>query len=213
MKIFLSFLAFFTSINCFSQKEDYLVKTTGDTVWGNIKLMNNTFYVGETKVQEVNSNKVAKIKSSKYKGNIVIRCNLQLYTDNISELELDYMRKGVVDTVLILDEIYTTPKMNLYFVKNDYKVPFYFYKTPTDAQPIQLVIRYYLKGGLSNYFNNPSEYRGDKSRMNITEDKGYVNQLYAIMGKCKKIPPTMWELLSYRDYSFKQLIKKYNKCN
>ena len=78
---------------------------------------------------------------------------------------------------------------------------------------MQLVIRYYLKGGLANYDNDRSRYRGDKSKLMIEEDKGYVNQLRAIMGDCKKIPETMWELLSYRDYSLKNVIKKYNKCN
>ena len=114
--------------------------------------------------------------------------------------------------MMILDEIYSTPKINLYFGKNTFKTHFYFYKTPSDSFPVQLVIRYYLQGGLANYDNDKARYRGDRSKLNIVEDKGYVNQLHAIMSECKKIPETMWELLSYRDYSLKQLIKKYNKC-
>ena len=100
----------------------------------------------------------------------------------------------------------------MYYVQNNFKLPFYFYKTPTDPKPIQLVIRYYLAGGLANYDNDRARYRGDKSRVTLVEDKGYVNQLHAIMGDCKKIPETMWELLSYRDYSLKKVIKKYNMC-
>ncbi|MFZ1371923.1 MAG: hypothetical protein WAR78_16165, partial [Ferruginibacter sp.] len=58
-----------------------------------------------------------------------------------------------------------------------------------------------------------ARFRGDRSRVQLAEDKGYVNQLRAIMANCNKIPQTMWDLLSYRDYSLKKIIKKYNSCN
>ncbi len=213
MNILGTFILSCIALTGFCQKGDYLVKNSGDTLWGDINIRNKIFYVGGTNPLEVSANEVTKIKSNNYKGSTVIRCNLQTYADNLADLDLDFIKKGTIDTVLILDEIYATPKINLYFVKNDFNIPFYFYKTPTDAQPIQLVIRYYLQGGLANYTDDRAKYRGDKSKVNIVEDKGYVNQLYAIMGSCKNIPPTMWELLSYRDYSLKQVIKKYNKCN
>jgi hypothetical protein len=201
------------SVTAFSQKGDYLIKNNGDTVWGDIKLESKKFYVKGTGLTEIEADQVAKVKSSKYKGSAVVRCNLVLYEDNLADMELDYMKRETVDTVMILDEIYSTPKINLYYGVNDFKTPFYFYKTPSDAIPVQLVIRYYLQGGLANYNDDRARYRGNKSKVSIVEDKGYVNQLHAIMGDCKKIPEAMWELLSYRDYSFKQIIKKYNKCN
>ena len=213
MKLLVAVCALFISVAGFSQKGDYLIKNNGDTVWGDIKLKNMMFYVKNASSLEINADDVTKVKSRNYKGSVVLRCNLLLYADNLSDLELDYIKKGVTDTVMILDEIYSTPKMNLYYAVNDFKIPFYFYKTPSDPKPLQLVIRYYLQGGLANYNDDRARYRGDKSKVGIAEDKGYVNQLHAIMGDCKKIPDTMWELLSYRDYSFKQIIKKYNKCN
>jgi hypothetical protein len=197
----------------FSQKDDYLVKNNGDTIRGEITLENKMFSVKNMNPQEIDALEVSKVKSSKYKGTVVLRCSLQLYADNLSDLELDYIKKGSVDTVLILNEIYTTPKINLYYAKDKSKLPFYFYKTPSDPKPQQLVIRYYLQGGLANYDADRARYRGDRSMVSLAEDKGYVNQLHAIMGDCKNIPKTMWDLLSYRDYSFRQLIKKYNKCN
>jgi hypothetical protein len=213
MKILLMLIAFCLSQSCFSQKGDYLVKTNGDTVWGDINLKNLVFYVNGNSTAEIRADDVAKIKSLNYKGNTVVHCNLQLYTENLSELDIDYIKKGNIDTVLILDEIYTTPLINLYYVVNNFKLPFYFYKTPTDAKPVQLVIRYFLQGGLDNYERDRARYRGDKSRVQLAEDKGYVNQLRAIMGNCNKISEPMWEMLSYRDYSLKKVIKKYNKCN
>ncbi len=212
MKILFTLAAFCIATIGFSQNGDYLVKNSGDTIWGNISLKQNVFYVTGASPAEINAADVAKIKSGNYKGNTVVKCNLLLYADNLADLELDYIKKGETDTVLILDEIYTTPKINLYYVTNDFKIPFYFYKTPTDVRPVQLVIRYYLQGGLANYTNDRARYRGERSKVQIAEDKGYVNQLYAIMGDCKKIPEPMWEMLSYRDYSLKKLIKKYNQC-
>lgn len=202
----------FASYNVFSQKNDYLIKVSGDTLWGSITLKNQIFRVSGLLTTEIDAIEVKKIKSDNYKGNTVVRCRLQLYADNIDDYELDFIKRGYVDTVMILDEILTTPKINLYFGMNNYKTQFYFYKTPSDTFPVQLVVRYYLQGGLANYSNDRPRYMGERSKVSIVEDKGYVNQLYALMGDCKKIPAAMWELLSYRDYSFKQLIKKYNKC-
>ena len=211
MKLLFVFASFFISFAGICQKGDYLVKNNGDTVRGEINLKNKIFYIGS--VSAVPAEDVTKIKSSKYKGNVVVSVNLLTYTDNLAYLELDFIEKGVIDTVLILDEIYTTPKINLYYTIAKDKTPFYFYKTPSDPKPIQLVIRYYLQGGLANYDENRARYRGDKSKVQIIEDKGYVNQLYAIMGNCKKITQPFWDLLSYRDYSLKQIVKIYNKCD
>ncbi len=213
MKIIYGITALFISAGCFGQKGDYLVKINGDTVWGSIQLKRQVFYVNNSSPAAIPAEEVVKIKSDDFKGNTVVRCNLQLYTENLNELDIDYIKKGNIDTVLVLDEIYTTPKINLYYVMNDSKVPFYFYKTPSDPKPVQLVIRYYLQGGLDNYDRDRARFRGDRSRVQLAEDKGYVNQLRAIMGNCNKIPQPMWDMLSYRDYSLKKLIKKYNKCN
>lgn len=212
MKILFLFAAVCFSLSGFSQKGDYLIKNNGDTIWGDITLKNKIFYVSGTTAEVIRAEDIAKIKSGSFKGNTVVRCNLQTYTDNLADLEIDFIQKGITDTVLILDEIYNTPKINLYYGTNNFRTQFYFYKTPTDPKPVQLVIRYYLQGGLDNYTNDRVRYRGDKSKVTIMEDKGYVNQLRAIMGDCKKIAEPTWELLSYRDYSLKKVIKKYNKC-
>jgi hypothetical protein len=213
MKLLFSFAALFISITGFCQKGDYLVKNNGDTIWGEINLKNKIFYVTGTTASVIRAEEVSKVKSRKYRGSIVLPVKLLTYTDNLADLELDFIEKGSVDTVLILNEIYASPKINLYYATDSYKIPFYFYKTPSDPRPIQLVIRYYLQGGLANYTNDRARYRGDKSKIQIMEDKGYVNQLHAIMGGCNKITQPMWDLLSYRNYSLKQIAKIYNQCN
>lgn len=210
MRSFFLFAALAVSITGLGQKKDYLIKSNGDTLWGSFKLKNRAFYTGGT---EVKASEVRGIKSEYYKGTVVVPCKLVLYSDNIDDYDQDYIRREHVDTIMILDEIMTTPKINLYYGVNSFKIPFYFYKTPSDSLPVQLVIRYFLQGGLSSYGNDPVRYGvGQRAEKNIVEDKGYVNQLYAIMGGCKKISPGVWELLSYREYSFKEVIRKYNKC-
>lgn len=211
MKLLFVFASLFISFAGICQNVGYLVKNNGDTIRGDIQLKNKIFYVDGTSA--FTATDISRIKSSNYRGNVVVAVNLLTYTDNLADLEIDFIEKGTTDTVLILDEIYSSPKINLYYATDKDKIPFYFYKTPSDPKPLQLVIRYYLSGGLSNYDENRAKYRGDKSKVQIMEDKGYVNQLYAIMGDCKKITQPMWELLSYRDYSLKQIVKKYNKCN
>jgi hypothetical protein len=212
MKILFFIAAFFLSLSVFSQKNDYLVKVNGDTIWGKIKLKDKIFHVSNADPVEISADEVKIIKSSDYKGSAVVHCKLQLYSDNIDDLELDWMQRGEIDTVMILDEIYATPKINLYFGTNHYKTRFFFYKTPSDPFPVQLIIRYSLQGGLSTYAVDEATYRGEGRRTSINVDKSFANQLYSIMGDCKKIPQTMWEMLTYRDYSLKQIIKKYNKC-
>lgn len=212
MKIAFLNLLLLLAMNSQAQSNDYIIKQSGDTIRGKITLKNNVFRVGTNPWVEIDARDVIKVKSEYYKGTVVVPCRLILYTDNIDDYQIDYYKRDAIDTVMILQEVYTTPKMNLYYGISDFKVPYYFYKTPGDSLPVQLVIRYYLEGGLANYINDRHKYMGQKSKLGIVEDKGYVNQLYAIMGNCKKIQSNVWELLSYREYSFKEVIRKYNKC-
>lgn len=213
MKLIFAFLLLFGSATAICQQNEYLVKAGGDTIWGNIKLKNKVFYVTGQNSLEIMADDVYKIRSDNYKGSVVFSGDLLTYSDNLYDLEIDYIKKGKTDTVLILEEIYATPKINLYYGINDFKLPFYFYKTPSDQKPVQLVVHYYLEGGRGNFAKDPTKDPVNKGAILIAEDKGYVNQLHAIMGDCKNITQGMWELLCYRGYSLKYIIKKYNDCN
>ena len=142
----------------------------------------------------------------------MLALKLLLYSTAYEELEMGLMKRKASDTVLVLDEIYSTPKMNLYYAKDKRLVPYYFYKTPQDSLPVQLIVFYHLDGGLGNYGNDPGKYANERSKTTIIEDKGFVNQLYAIMNGCKKFSEIDWELLAYSEYSLKRVIKKFNKC-
>ncbi|MEP7239213.1 MAG: hypothetical protein ABI685_15140, partial [Ferruginibacter sp.] len=209
MKILSFIFTLAISSTCMGQKNEYLVKVNGDTIWGSIQLKSNIFKVtGKDTEELISAGEVNKIKSKKYKGNTVVQCRLELYSDDYYALEFSYVKLIHADTVMILNKIYSTPKIDLYFGTDEIKTPFYFYKTPSDPFPVQLVVRYHLDGGLNNYYSNRGRYAGDKSKVLILEDKGFVNQLRFIMDDCKDIPESTWELLAYRDYSLKQLLKK-----
>jgi hypothetical protein len=213
MKVLLIFIFSFISVSVFAQSKNFIITNNGDSLFGKIKLQHKVFTIsGPDGPMQINADNVKKVYADNFRGNTVVHCRLYLYTDNLSELDMGYAPTTDIDTVMVLKEIYTTEKMNLYFGTDNLKSQYYFYKTPADTVPIQLVVRYYLGGGLNSYALNPAANRGEKSRIHIEENKGYVNQLKKAMGDCEAISETTWELLHYRDYSFKNLIKKYNEC-
>lgn len=212
-KLLFTFLLF-TGYTVVAQKKDFLITSSGDSVYGQIRLLGKNFIVysskGERKIAAAN---VRTVHASNFKGTTVVRCRLHLYSDNIAEMQLGYTPIKETDTVMVLKEIYSTEKMNLYFGTDNLKTHYYFYKTPQNEEPLQLVVRYHLDGGFSSYSSNTAAYRGEKSRMHIEEDKGYINQLKFLMKDCDSIEETVWDVLQYRSYSLKNLIKKYNECN
>ncbi len=213
MRTVLFFIALLFFVTVSGQKKSFLIADTGDSIYGTIKLKHNVFIISSAAgVQQINADHVRKIYAGNFKGSTVVHCNLHLYTDNLADMELGYLPLKDKDTVLILQEVYSSDRMNLYFGTDDARTQYYFYKMPSDPVPVQLVVRYRLGGGLSAYYANTAEYRGEKSRVHIEVDKGYVNQLKAAMADCDAIPESTWEMLDYRVYSLKSLIKKYNDC-
>jgi len=214
MKAGLFITCLFITAAVFAQSKNFVVTDNGDSLYGKISLKNKIFTVnGNSEKKEISADHVRWIYAENFKGNTVVHCRLYVYNDDLGEMDIDYASTKDVDTVLVLKEIYTTPKMNLYLGTDNFKTQYYFYKTPGDNAPVQLVVRYHLGGGLSSYNSNPAAYRGEKSRIHVEENKGYVNQLKFIMSDCPSISEAMWDLLNYRDYSFKNLIKKYNECD
>lgn len=210
MKTALVTLLSFISLVSFSQKKEWLVKQNGDTLFGEIHIKNKEFVISTSTNNTVilKATDVKSVQMNKHAGNIVLPCVLHTYTDNLEELEKYYYFGKELDTVLILSEVYSTPKMNLYWSQDAIKTQYYFYKTPTDSLPIQLYVNYSL--GERNNFGL-AQTKG-QTGIHLVVQKGYVNQLRFIMGDCKKISEEEWAMLDYRIYSFKSLIKRYNKC-
>jgi hypothetical protein len=198
--------------HAFCQKKEYLIKQNGDTLFGEIVIMNKNVTITGASANSVvlSADDVKKIHSPKYKGQIVLPYKLHTYTDELTELQTNSYRNSLIDTVVVLDEVYTTPKMNLYFCKDVFKRQYYFYKTPADSLPIQLFVNYSLSGEMRQ--NLTAIYSDFSSVTHVEIQKGYVNQLKLAMGDCNKIPESEWDALDYRIYSLKDIVKKYNKC-
>lgn len=207
-------LAFFICSAAAAQRKEFLVTNERDTVFGTVTLKGKFFTVNTGKEEKIfAADNVYKAHTTTLKGTTVVHCRLQLYSDNIVEMELGSTPVKEADTIMVLKEIFSSPKMNLYHGTDNLKSQYYFYKTPADEKPVQLVVRYHLDGGAGAYSYNTPLYRGDRSKMHIEEDKGYVNQLRFIMKDCTSISEGTWEVLQYRSYSLKNLIRKYNECD
>ena len=206
----LMFLAF--AISASGQEKDYLIKHQGDTLFGKIHLQNGQFIVDNKSTGPISIavSEVRMVFSENIKGHVVVYGKLHLYTDDISELQLYNYDVKDRDTLMILNEVYSSPKMNLYWGVDNFKRQYYFYKTPTDPLPIQLYINYTLAGGMTAAAEKGLI--GDNARIHVQVQKGFANQLRLIMGDCKKITDGDWDLLDYREYSLRSVIKKFNKC-
>ncbi|MBX2935288.1 MAG: hypothetical protein KF825_13665 [Ferruginibacter sp.] len=200
------------AIICFAQKKDYIIKNNGDTVYGKIVLKDKHFVVSAKGKQNmvVNATDVKTAHLRKYKGRFVLPCKLNTYIDNLEFLERYKYVTHQIDTVLLLSEVYRSPKMNLYFCTDTNEQQYYFFKTPKDSLPIQLYVNYALAGGSTGY-----DYffaRGQDAITHIEVQRAFVNQLKLAMEDCPSISKETWLLLDYRIYSFKKLIKLYNEC-
>ena len=213
MRIIFFLIISLTALTALSQNNEYLIKQNGDSVFGNIKLDNKIFTVSNSSLNTVffNATDVKKIHSPAYKGDIVLPCILHIYSDDLDVLLRYQYISGDRDTVLILSEVYSTPKINLYWGTDVTKMQYYFYKTPVDSVPVQLFVNYSLGGGATAVFEK-KDVRGLESLTHLEVMKGFVNQLKLVMGDCKKLSGFNWDMLDYRVYSLKNLIKKYNKC-
>jgi len=176
MKTVISVLFLGLSIMVFGQKKEYLVKQNGDTIYGEINVKNKEF-VFTDKDSVITYYKAEEIKSvqlKKHQGSLVLLCKLNTYTDNLEYLEKNTFFSQELDTVLILTEVYNTPKMNLYWCKDDNQSQYYFYKRPEDPVPVQLYVNYTLGGGTSQTAMIQLHGRGSTQ---LVVQKGYVNQL------------------------------------
>jgi len=212
MKKLLCLFAVVAGISAQAQNQDFLVKFSGDTVFGNIRFREDRFMVqnGPGKPDEYSVHEIQQVWSKSVRNNIVVPCNLHYYSDNIQDMQVKNYRTSDRDTVMILEEIYNTPKMNLYWGTDIYGSQYYFYKTPADRLPVQLFVKYYLSS--DNGETLTLMMSTATAALHMVVQKGYVNQLRLIMGGCSKISTADWESLDYRGYSLKSLVRKYNKC-
>jgi hypothetical protein len=139
-----------------------------------------------------------------------------LYNDNITELNSNSYTGGkICDTVMVLKETYNTPKMILFEAPDKERVMYYFIKKPGDPVPVQLAVGYEASKAhmrITGHLIADSVVNTDRGVGIIREQRFYVDQIRFAMADCDKITEDDLNMLTYRGYSFKKIIKRYNKC-
>ena len=204
-------LSLLFALNLFSvtYSQGLLIKHNGDSIRGDIRLSGKTFTVeGEEKsISSYSADDIMYVKSTRYNGT-VFHCNLSLYSDNLDVVEKwDYESGLIRDTVMILKEVFNSPKMKLFQAPDKDRVMHYFVKKPTDSLPTQMIVMYGLEKSSNTSFN-----RNELIRSWIGQQKRYVDQLRVIMVDCSKVTEADLAMMDYRIHSFKRIIRRYNKC-
>ncbi len=192
--------------NAVAQKNEGLVMNNGDTVFCDYSMKGNFISVKNAGVTNrmLDSREVQSVFSNNEKYTVLF-LKLETFSDNPDEI-FDPVSKNrsEYDTTLLLSEMYSTPKMNLYSATDNRKVQYYFVKKPQDIRPAQLLIRYtvyYARMGEVITWGSP----------NLTIQRIYIDQLKGLMSDCPKLTDGDFEVADYRGYSLIKIIKKYNK--
>ena len=190
----------------YARSQDFLVKHSGDTLRGNIQFSGKTISVLQPNGTNTTyfADDIEYINTPRLKGT-VLHCGLIIYSDNIDVVQKwNFDGGGVSDTVLILKEVFTTPKMKLFQVIDKDGVMHYFIKKPVDSLPVQMIVHYFIEGNRDG--------RNDAMVSFLTQQRIYADQLRVIISDCNKVTENDLEMMDYRIYSFKKIIKQYNKC-
>lgn len=189
-----------------AQKKDGLVMNNGDTVFCNYAIKGNFISVKPpgSESRLIDTREVQSV----FNGNdnrTVLFLKLETFSDNPDEI-FDPLSKNrsEYDTTLLLSEVYSTAKIKLYSAYDKRKVAYYFVKKTLESKPVQLLIRYtvyYARVGELIPWGSP----------NLTIHRIYIDQLKGIMADCPGLTAGDFEVVDYRDYSLKKIIKKYNK--
>jgi hypothetical protein len=192
--------------NAVAQKGEGLVMNNGDTVFCEYALKGNFISVKNagSVTRLVDAREVQSVFSKNDKQTVLF-LKLETFSDNPDEI-FDPLAKNrsEYDTTLLLSEVYSSPKIILYSANDKRRVQYYFVKKPQENKPVQLLIRYavyYARVGELVTWGSP----------NLTIQRIYIDQLKGLMADCTRLTAGDFEVVDYRDYSLKKIIKKYNK--
>lgn len=196
----------------FSQAKSFLIKNNGDTVNGKVSFHQRSFTIEDTagRQQLYNAADVKQVSGSGAKGGFVYAGKLIHYSSNLLDLQKMSFRDEVTDTVLLLTQIYETPRVKLYQGFDSFRTLYFFYSTTASIAPVQLVVKYSLSGGTYSLSERMPFKRNPGAE--VVQQKGYANQLRAVLGDCDRVPADMWESLEYTYPSLRTLLKQARKC-
>ena len=197
-------------LHSFSQ--DLLITHKGDTLIGDVKFRGKSISITRQGKPDTvyAADDIEYIDAGGLRIGTVVHCKLFMYSDNIDVVQ-KWNYDGTAnlrDTVLILYEIFKTPKMKLFEVADKERSTYYFIKKPTDSLPVQMIVDFLP----AKYEKDPSLFKYQINFSKLEQKRIYVDQLRVIMADCPKITGADLEIMDYRSYSFRRIIKRYNKC-
>lgn len=205
--LFLILMSFATN----AQNTNYIIKHSGDTIFGVYIITNKLVKVIQAKVKDtinINSEEVWKAVSNN-KSKVVLRCILYGYTDNFETVMYPGYLDPVYDTTLLLKPIITGGRLNLFSAKDKRKVDYYFVQGQNDSVPVQLL--YNIGGQMPDKANWGTRNPMYHLISYVTYFKIFADQLNEMTADCDSITEGDIKLLQYMESSIKTFIKKYNK--
>jgi len=207
MKIILVILCLFFFFSSFSQPSEYIILHKGDTVSGKVKILTKKINIikstGDTAVY--NSADVWLYVKDKTRKT-VLQCILYGYSENIEEIQTPNYVDPVYDTTILLNQIITEGRMNLFSATDKSGVVYFFVQGLRDSVPIQLL---YVVGGHMPEKENWGELYAAVNYIN--HYRIFENQLRELTQDCDYMKEGDFVMLDYLESSLKKFIKRYNK--
>jgi hypothetical protein len=205
--LFFILLAFTTN----AQKTNYIIKHSGDTVFGDYIITNKLVQVVHSATKDtvnINSEDVWQAISNN-KPKVVLRCILYGYTDNFETVMFPGYLDPVYDTTLLLKPIISVGKIKLFSAKDKRRVDYFFVQGINDSVPVQLL--YNIGGQMPDKANWGTRNQRYQLTSYVTYFKIFADQLNEMAADCDSITEGDIKLLQYMESSIKAFIKKYNK--
>lgn len=194
------------SISSFAQSPGFVVTQTGDSLYGNISYKNYLFYVEKAngKLDSIHASKLLKVKNKKLQGRVYYGQLFQFDNDINPVREKDDDK--IIDTALVLKTVFSSNNLTLFEGVDHYRRIYYFIEKKGDGLPTQMMVSYRIMTITSASVANLD------ANVKHVQIKTYVEQLKKMLADCTKIDNYNWDSMDYRSYSFKTVMKWYEKC-
>lgn len=204
-QLFVILIALILNNSLQAQSEDFVITQSGDTLAGNLYLQRNNLLIVNDQGTIVTPYTDLKYMRNGGKSGSVFYGRFMYYEDKIDHDSK--LADRMTDTIILVKPIYETPMMNLLIGHDQVGTEYFFVQRPKDSLPTVLMVRYSFPG------RNDLPRAVHLSSTKKIEAKFYLNQLKALFDNCKGIDNWDYEALEYRSYSFKKIIRRFNrKC-
>lgn len=194
------------SISIFAQTAGFVVTQAGDSLYGNVSYKHYQFYIENANGQldSIHASNAMAVKNKKLQGRVYYGKIYQFDNDINPVREKDDDK--IIDTALVLKTVFASNNLTLFEGVDHYKRMYYFIEKKGDRLPTQMMVSYRIMTITSASVANLD------ANVKHIQIKTYVQQLKKMMADCNKIENYNWDSMDYRSYSFKAVMKWYEKC-